>query len=98
MTASPSDLATVSAPGSARRRAISAGASRTTLVTLGLGAAVLQDLFGQAYTGRRQLGKIRLGFRKCFFTRLDVQTLGVVNHDDGVAFGDMKTLPRFCRK
>src|ERR1019366_7882142 len=98
MTASSSDFATVSAPGSARSRAMSAEASRTTLVTLGLGAAVLQYLFGQADIRWCQLGKISLRFRKGLLSGLDVQTQGIVNDDDGVAFSDVKALPRFCQK
>src|ERR1017187_3666034 len=98
MTASWSDFATMSAPGSQRSSAISADASRTTLVTLRLAAAVFQDLFRETDAGRRQLGKITLRVGKHLVAGLDVKPLGVFGDDDRVALGDVVALARFCRK
>src|SRR5580658_7989998 len=98
MTASLSDFATMSAPGSERSSAISADASRTTLVTLRLAAAVSQYLFGEADAGRRQLGKVRLLVSKHLVAGFDVKPLGVLGDDDRVTLGDVVALARFRRK
>src|SRR5881227_2860964 len=98
MTASLSDLATMSDPYSERSSAISADASRTTLVTLRLAAAVFQNLFGEADAGRRQPGKVRLSVSKHLVAGLDVKPLGVFGDDDRIALGDAIALARFCRK
>src|ERR1700691_118604 len=98
MTASLSDFATMSAPGSERSSAISAEASRTPLVTLRLGAAVFQDLFRETDAGRRQLGKISLRVRKNLVAGLDVKPFGVFGDDDRVALRDVVALAGFCRK
>ena len=89
---------TWSAPGSELSSAISADVSRTTLVTLGLAAAVFQDLFGETDAGRRQPGKISLRVSKHLVAGLDVKSLGVLGDDDGVALGDAVALARLRRK
>src|ERR1017187_7337840 len=98
MTASLRDFATTSAPDSERSSAISADASRTTLVTLCLTAAVFQDLFRKTDVGRRQLGKISLRLRKHLVAGLDVKALGVFGDDDHVALSDVVALAGFCRE
>jgi hypothetical protein len=58
-------------PGSALRKASSADASSTTLVTLNLGAAILKNFLGEQYASRYEAGEVGLGlgyYRSRVFT------------------------------
>src|SRR5580658_4175556 len=97
MMASATAPCTMSQPGSERSSAITAEASRTTLVTLVLGATILVYLIGEQYTGWSEFGEVSLRFSQDLITRLDVQAETVIGDDQRVASGDPVAVAQFGR-
>lgn len=95
MKAQTSDARTISAPGSEFMTASKAEASRTTLVTLDLRAAVGIDLVGQEDAAGDVLGKLRLHLGDDLVQRLNTQTVLIVHDHDRIAVRDMMPVVRF---
>jgi hypothetical protein len=75
-----------------------AEASRTTLVTLDLGAALGVYLIGQKDAAGNVSGKLRLHLSDDLVQRFDVQAVPVVYDYDGIAVGNAVTVARFGGK
>jgi hypothetical protein len=75
-----------------------AEASRTTLVTLDLGAALGVNLIGQKDAARDVFGKLRLHLSDDLVQRFDVQAVLIVYDYDRIAVGDVVTVARFGGK
>src|SRR5882672_1551504 len=98
MIASASAARTISAPGSEFITAMSAEASRTTLVTLDLGAAVLKDFLREQHTLRSKFGKMRLYLGHQLILRFDMHSGVIFDDDHRIAAGNVEALTGICRK
>jgi hypothetical protein len=88
---------TISAPGSAFRTVITAEASRTTLVTLNLGALFVY-LVGKQHIARNVLCKKRLHLREKLVPCLDVKPGFIFYDEHGIAGRDVSALTCFGGK
>ena len=77
---------------------MTADASRTTLVTLDLRAALGINLIREEDPARDVTSKLFLHLGKKLFTRFDMQPVVVFNNDDRVASADVAALASFRGK